>query len=563
MLEKFLPRQDFATYEDFKANYKAIVPPRFNFAYDVIDGWAQEHPDKPALAWMNHELDEKILTFSDISRLSNQAANLFTAHGVKKGDRVLLILKQRIEVWICMIALHKIGAVVIPASFQLKKHDLVYRFNAAEVKLAVVVDLPEILDEVVASKPESATLQEIMVVGDQVPEGLFDFRKELPAFSTDWAIPQGDDYPCLEDPMLLYFTSGTSGMPKMIIHDYTLPIGHIVTAKYWQQVQDGTKHMTNADSGWAKFAWGKIYGQWICGAIIASFDTDGHFVAKELLTAIEKFQLTTFCAPPTVYRFLIKEDLSHYDFSSIRQCSIAGEPLNPEVYNQWLRQTGLPLVEGFGQSETSVLIANFPWFPIKPGSTGKFAPIFDLQILDENNQPCEDGIVGHIVIRKARSQRPVGLFREYLNAPEAMEACWPEDDYDTGDTAWRDEDGYIWFNGRADDVIKSSGYRIGPFEVESALMEHPAVLECAVTAYPDPTRGEVVKATIVLVKNGKYQPSPELTKELQQHVKTVTAPYKYPRIVDYVDALPKTNSGKIRRTEIRQRDLANLKQQGQ
>ncbi len=559
MLEKFLPRQDFSSYEDFKANYRVNVPPRFNFAYDVVDEWARQQPDKPALAWMNGEMKERIVSFGEVSRLSNQAANLFRDHGIRKGDRVLLILKQRIEVWICMVALHKIGAVVIPASFQLKRHDLVYRFQAAHVKMAVVVDLPEVLEEVLASASEAPCVQEVLVVGDNVPAGCFDFRKALPAYSESWEKPQGEAFSCLHDPMLMYFTSGTSGMPKMIIHDHTLALGHIVTARYWQRVRDGGKHMTAADSGWAKFAWGKIYGQWICGAVIASFDSDGHFVAKDLLHAVEKFKLTTFCAPPTVYRFLIREDLSQYDFSTIKQCSIAGEPLNPEVYNQWLRQVGLPLVEGFGQSETSVLIANFPWFPIKPGSTGKFAPIFDLQILDDNDQPCEDGVVGRVVIRNARSQRPVGLFREYLDAPEAMADSWPVDDYFTGDTAWRDEDGYIWFVGRADDVIKSSGYRIGPFEVESALMEHPAVLECAVTGYPDPVRGEAVKATIVLNKNGNYKASPELVKELQDHVKKVTAPYKYPRIVEFADELPKTSSGKIRRKEIRQRDLERLK----
>ena len=556
MLEKFLPRQEFDSYEDFKANYRVITPPRFNFAYDVVDEWARQDDAKPALAWMNNAMQERVFTFGEVSRLSNQAANLFRDHGIRKGDRVLLILKQRPEVWVCMVALHKIGAVVIPASFQFKRHDLVYRFRAADVKMVCCVDLPDVLAEVEAAAAECPEVREILVVGDNVPEGRFDFRRELAAYPQEWAIPQGDDYPCLSDPMLMYFTSGTSGMPKMIIHDYTLPLGHIVTARYWQQVKDGTRHMTAADSGWAKFAWGKIYGQWICGACIASFDSDGHFDAKQFLEAVSRLKLTTFCAPPTVFRFLIKEDLAKYDFSTIKQCSIAGEPLNPEVYNQWLKQTGLPLVEGFGQSETSVLIANFPWFPIKPGSTGKFSPVFDIDILDDNGNPCEDGIVGKIVIRHARTQRPVGLLRDYLNAPDA----WPGDDYFTGDTAWRDEDGYIWFNGRSDDVIKSSGYRIGPFEVESALMEHPAVLECAVTAYPDPVRGEAVKATIVLVKTGQYQPSPELVKELQNHVKRVTAPYKYPRIIEFVDELPKTTSGKIRRAAIRQADLEKLRQ---
>jgi acetyl-CoA synthetase len=561
MLEKYLPRQEFSSYEDFRANYRVCIPEHFNFAYDIVDGWAELQDDKPALAWIDdHQAEISRYSFGDMKRLSNQAANLFKAHGIVKGDTVLLLLKQRVEIWICLLALHKIGAIAIPASFQLKSKDLVYRFQAASVKMVISIDDPELLANVDAAHAECPGVQEILLVGKNIPPGRVDFRKELAKFSADWQKPAGKDYPCLHDPMLIYFSSGTSGMPKMVLHDHTYPLGHIVTAKYWQCVEDGGLHMTAVDSGWAKFGWGKIYGQWICGAVIAAYDFDGHFLAEKLLAVMQKFRLTTFCAPPTVYRFLIKKDLSPYDFSSLKQCSIAGEPLNPEVYHQWLQKTGLPLVEGFGQTEGSVLIANFPWFEIKPGSTGKFAPVYDLQILDENKKPCEDGIVGKIVVCQAAQQRPVGLFREYYLDEAAMAASWSDGDYCTGDTAWRDEDGYIWFVGRDDDVIKSSGYRIGPFEVESALMEHPAVLECAVTAFPDPVRGEAVKATIVLVKDAGYTPGQELIKMLQDHVKRVTAPYKYPRVIEFVDSLPKTTSGKIRRQVIRAMDLEKLKQ---
>ncbi len=562
MLEKFLPRQDFSSYEDFKANYKVNVPEHFNFAYDVMDEWAAQRPDSPALVWIDDNHEEPVTyTYRQLKEMSDRAANLFKSLGVRKGDSVMLVLKQRPEVWFCLLGLHKLGATAIPASFQLKSKDLAYRFQAAKVCLVVTVDTEELVSDVRIAMAKSPTVSHHLVVGETIPEDAIDFRRALQDASPDWERPTGDDQPGLHDTMLLYFSSGTSGMPKMVVHDYTYPLGHIVTAKYWQCVQDGGRHLTAVDSGWAKFGWGKIYGQWLCGAVIAAYDAEGHFSAPKFLGTIEKLKLTTFCAPPTIYRFLIKEDLAKYDFSTIRQCSIAGEPLNPEVFNKWKELTGLTLVEGFGQTETSVLIANFPWFPIKPGSTGKFSPIYDLQILDENGRPCEDGIPGRIVVRHAAEQRPVGLFREYRDAPEAMAASWHDGDYSTGDMAWRDQDGYIWFVGRDDDVIKSSGYRIGPFEVESALMEHPAVLECAVTAYPDPVRGEAVKATIVLVKNGKWQPGPELIKELQNHVKKVTAPYKYPRHIEFWDSLPKTTSGKIRRNEIRAMDLRRLAQE--
>jgi acetyl-CoA synthetase len=505
--------------------------------------------------WTNDQGEETRTTFKELKEQTDQAASYLMSLGIGKNDPVMLILKRRYEWWVVMLALHKIGAIVIPATFLLTAKDIVYRAEAASVKMIICVDEPVIIGHVQQAAPQMPNVSLYAAVGDtNIPEGWIDYRKEIQQESTEWEKPTGADYPCLHDPMLMYFTSGTSGMPKMILHDYTYPLGHIVTAKYWQRVQDGGRHMTAADSGWAKFAWGKIYGQWLCGAVIAAYDMQ-EFKADRMLRAIEKLHLTTFCAPPTIYRFLIKEDWGNVDLSSIKQCSMAGEPLNPAVYQQWLKLTGLPLVEGFGQSEGTVLIANFPWFPIKPGFAGKFAPVYDFELVNEDQESDKgDGSMGTLVIRHAQEKRPVGLFREYYRDPEAMATYWKNGDYSTGDVLWQDEDGYLQFIGRNDDVIKCSGYRIGPFEVESALMEHEAVLECAVTAAPDPIRGEVVKATIVLVKNRGYEPSQELVKELQNHVKRVTAPYKYPRIVEFVDELPKSTSGKIMRKKIREND---------
>lgn len=559
LLNRFLPRIDFDSYEDFKKNYTVNVPDRFNFAYDVVDEYARLEPEKLALVWCNDHGEERRLTFGEISALSSQAANVYRSLGIHKGDRVMLILKQRVEVWVCILALCKIGAVCIPASFQLTPKDIIYRCNAAGVKMITAVDDEDILKHIADSIADSKTLERVGIVGSRIPEGdiYVDMRSLIAGADASYPRPTGTDEDTdTDEPMLMYFSSGTTGMPKMIIHDYTLPLGHIVTAKYWQQVEDGGLHLTVSDSGWAKFAWGKIYGQWIAGAVIVAYDTD-KFKAYNLLKTIDRLRLTTFCAPPTIYRFLIKEDLSICDFSSIHHCGIAGEPLNPEVYYRFKEATGLEVREGFGQSETSVLIANFPWLTVKPGSTGKPSPIYDLDIVDENGNSCEDGVVGSIVVKNTDKKHPVGLFREYHADPDAMARSWKNGVYNTGDMAWRDSDGYFWFEGRNDDVIKCSGYRIGPFEVESALLTHPSVLECAVTAVPDPVRGQVVKATIVLAKNRGYAPSDELKKELQNHVKKVTAPYKYPRVVEFVDELPKTTSGKIRRVEIRDRDHQN------
>ncbi|WP_195276990.1 AMP-binding protein [Anaerotruncus rubiinfantis] len=549
MIEKFLPRTEFDSYEDFKANYKLNIPEDFNFGFDIIDEWARQDPEKPALVWINDNFDEERLTFTDIKERSNQAANFFKAKGIKKGDFVLLILKQRIETWVCMVALHKIGAIVIPGTFQLMPHDIEYRCNKADIKMICTVDEPELLANIESVRPQCRALRHVAVVGEHIPEGFLDFRGEVKAYPKQFPRPSGAEGTNVHDLMLGYFTSGTTGMPKLIVHNYAYPLGHITTANYWHQVRDGGLHLVASDSGWAKFGWGKIYGQWICGAVIVAYDTEGKFDAHHMLTTIEKLRPVTFCAPPTVYRFLIKEDLSGYDLSSIKKATIAGEPLNPEVYNKFKAATGLELTEGFGQSETTVIIANFPWFPIKPGSTGKFSPLYDLDIVDEEGHSCEDGIVGTIVVKNLDKSRPAGLLVEYYREAKANAESFFDNMYSTGDTAWRDSDGYIWFVGRNDDVIKCSGYRIGPFEVESALMTHPSVLECAITAAPDPVRGQVVKATIVLAKG--YEPSDALKKELQNHVKKETAPYKYPRIVEFVEELPKTISGKIKRKQIR------------
>lgn len=547
LLNRFLEKIKFDSYEDFKNNYRLKPIDDFNFGFDVVDAWANAEPEKKALVWTNDYNETKEFTFSDISSYSNKCANYLESLGISIGDRVLLILKQRPEVWFTFTALHKMGAVCIPATYQLTKKDIIYRCNAAKVKAIICVDDNEVVNNILDALDECETVENVIVCGNNVQCGMIDYRKEYEKCSSIYERKEFSP----KNPMLIYFSSGTTGMPKMIMHDFFFPLGHIVTAKYWQQVEENKLHLTMSDSGWAKFAWGKIYGQWICGATILAYDNE-KFNAKNTLDTLVKFQVCTFCAPPTIFRFLIKEDLSEYDLSFIKHAAIAGEPLNPEVWRKFKEITGLSLTEGFGQTETPVLLANFPWIDIKPGSTGKPSPLYDIDIVDDNGNTCEDGVVGRIVIKNLSKFYPKGLIREYVDAPEANKKAFYNDCYDTGDTAWRDSDGYYWFEGRSDDVIKCSGYRIGPFEVESALMTHPSVLECAVTAAPDPIRGQVVKATIVLAKG--YEASEELKKELQIHVKKVTAPYKYPRIVDFVNELPKTTSGKIKRSDIRKKE---------
>ncbi|NLL06541.1 MAG: AMP-binding protein [Clostridiaceae bacterium] len=549
MLEKYISRVDFNSYEDFFENFKINVPDNFNFAYDVVDEIATSTPDKVAIVWCDEKGNEATFTFGQLKYYSDKTANFFTKAGVGKGDPVMLILKRRYEFWFAILALHKIGAICIPATHLLTAKDIIYRNNAADIKMIVSVAEEEVIKHIEDSMEKSPTLKAIGLVGDP-KEGWYDFTKEVEEASSEFTRPTGDKVTQNDDTMLLYFTSGTTGMPKMVRHNFTYPLGHIITAKYWQNVKENGLHLTVADTGWAKAVWGKIYGQWLAGSAVFVYDYD-KFVPKELLNVICKYGVTTFCAPPTIYRFFIKEDLSKFDLSKLKYCAIAGEPLNPEVYTQFLNTTGIKLMEGYGQTELTVVLGTYPWIEPKPGSMGKPTPGYEVDIVDENGRSCEVGEEGQIVVRTG-NKLPVGIFGGYYRDEALTKKVWHDDVYYTGDMAWKDEDGYYWFVGRADDVIKSSGYRIGPFEVESALLEHAAVLECAITAVPDPVRGQIVKATVVLTKN--YTASEELVKELQEHVKKVTAPYKYPRIIEFVEELPKTISGKIRRIEIRQKD---------
>lgn len=550
LLHRFLPRTEFDSYEDFKANYKVNIPEDFNFGFDVVDAWAEADKNKKALVWCNDHGEEKTFTFSDISRLSNKTANYFRSLGIKKGDVVMMILRRRWEYWICATALHKVGAVLIPGSLQLTKKDIVYRGNSAEVKAIICVNDDFVINQVEASEKEIPTLENKIVVGEP-RDGWRFFEDEIEPFSDKFARPTGDQATNWNDIMLVYFTSGTTGMPKMVQHNFAHPLGHIVTAKYWQMVQENKLHMSVSDSGWAKFGWGKIYGQWICGAIVFAYDMD-KFIPAKLLEVISKYKITTFCAPPTMYRFMLQEDLKKYDLSSIQRCCTAGEPLNPEVIKKWQEYTGHFIYEGFGQSEGSVLLANFQWFEPRLGSTGKPSPIYDIHLVDKDGNDVKTGEEGSIVVMDVKNHPPVGLFTGYYKNPEMTEEKLLGKFYNTDDMASCDEDGYYYFIGRDDDVIKCSGYRIGPFEVESALLEHPSVVECAITGVPDPIRGQVVKATVVLAAG--YTPSEELKKEIQNHVKRVTAPYKYPRVIEFVDELPKTLGGKIKRGQIRKSD---------
>lgn len=545
MLEKFLKKTQFDSYEDFKQNYKVIVPDHFNFAYDVMDEWAAQKPNKVALLWTNDKGDRIDFTFADIKRETDKAASFFLSLGIKKGDMVMLILKRRYEFWISILALHKIGAVAIPATHLLTKDDIVYRTNAASIRAIVADGEQIILDHINDSRAESPSLEFCISVGSIIPEGWIDFHKGCDS-AAPFVAPKRNE---VDDIMLMYFTSGTTGEPKMVAHSYSYPLGHIATGKYWHNLDENSLHLTVADTGWAKCAWGKIYGQWIAGATIFVYD-HVKFSAADMLGVIQKFHITSFCAPPTVFRFMIREDLKKYDLSSLKHCTIAGEPLNPSVFEKFYEETGLKLMEGFGQTETSVLLATFPWVKPKPGSTGLPNPAYDIDLVDSEGNSVPTGTQGEIVIRLDK-WRPVGLFKEYYRNPKLTEEIFKDNIYHTGDVAWRDEDGYFWFVGRTDDVIKSSGYRIGPFEVESALMKHPAVVECAITGVPDEVRGQVIKATIVLAKEYKDKAGDDLVKEIQNHVKHTTAPYKYPRVVEFVDELPKTISGKIKRTELR------------
>ena len=551
MLEKFLPRIQFDSYDDFKNNYTVNIPENFNFGFDIVDGWAKEKPENRALVWCDDHNEEKVFTFEDMSKLSNRAANFFAFKGIKKGSVVMLILRRRWEYWVCATGLIKLGAIVVPGTLQLTKKDIAYRANAANIEMFVCINDDYVVQQMELAKAEAPCIKHIALVGNNEREGWINFNEELMQYSDVFERPTGDEATKNTDIMQIYFTSGTTGMPKMVCHNYMHPLGHIVTAKYWQRVQENKLHMSVSDSGWAKFGWGKIYGQWICGATIFCYDMD-KFIPANLLAMIEKYKLTTFCAPPTMYRFMLQEKVEEYDLSSVEQWCTAGEALNPEVFDRWEELTGKKIASGFGQTEGTVLIACFEWFEAKPGTLGKPSPIYDLHLLNEEGKDCENGEEGEIVICGLDKNPPVGLFVGYYKDEEMTREAIGNGEYNLKDVVWRDNMGYHWFVGRHDDVIKCSGYRIGPFEVESALVEHPAVVECAITAAPDPIRGQVVKATVVLAKG--YTPSDELIKELQNHVKKATAPYKYPRIVEFVDELPKTLGGKIKRAQIRSED---------
>jgi acetyl-CoA synthetase len=552
LLNKFLSQTEFNSYEEFINNFKINIPENFNFAYDVVDEIALHSPDKIAMVWCDDKGAEAVFTFGQMKYYSDKTANFFKSSGIRKGDPVMLILKRRFEFWFCTLALNKIGAVTIPATHLLTTKDIVYRNNAADIKMIVSVPDSEVIQHIEEAQDKSPSLKLKAIIGEN-RDGWINFNQAMEQCSETFVKPTGTDASANTDSMLLYFTSGTTGMPKMVNHTFTYPLGHIVTARFWQNVMDNGLHFTVADTGWAKSAWGKIYGQWLSGSAVMTYDYD-KFIPKNLMEVIEKYKVTTFCAPPTIYRFLIKEDLSKFNISNLKYCVVAGEPLNPEVYKQFLDATGIRLMEGFGQTECTVAVATYPWMEPKPGSMGKPSPGYFIDIVDDNGNPCEVGDEGQIVIYTSKN-KPVGMFDGYYRDSQLTNKVWHDGIYFTGDMAWRDEDGYYWFVGRADDVIKSSGYRIGPFEVESALMEHPAVMECAITAVPDPDRGQIVKASIILTKN--YSASDELAKELQEHVKSVTAPYKYPRIVEFVTELPKTISGKIRRVQIRDDDKNN------
>ncbi len=549
MIERFLTQTRFTSEEDYWEHLHFNIPENFNFAYDVMDVWAEEQPDKVALIWTNDEGEEKIFTFADLKRESDQTAAYFASLGIGHGDMVMIILKRRYEWWLTMLALHKLGAIAIPATHMLTKHDIVYRNNRASVRAIVCVGEDYVLTQVSDAMSESPTVQTLISVGPEVPDGFHDWHKEwqnAPAFVRPNHVNTNDDT------MLMYFTSGTSGEPKMVAHDFLYALGHLVTGVFWHNLSEDSIHLTVADTGWGKAVWGKFYGQWFAGAAVFVFDHE-KFTAEKILRKIEQYHITSFCAPPTVYRFMIREDFSQYDLSSLRYCCTAGEALNAAVYDRFYELTGIRLMEGFGQTETCMTLGTMPWMTPKPGSMGKPNAQYDIDLLRPDGTSCEDGEKGQIVVRVG-DVKPLGLFKGYYRDDQLTRKAWHDGIYYTGDMAWRDEDGYYWFVGRIDDVIKSSGYRIGPFEVESALMTHPAVVECAITGVPDDIRGMVVKATVVLGKEWKDKAGDELVKELQNHVKHETAPYKYPRIIEFVDELPKTISGKIRRVEIREKD---------
>ncbi|MDR0292532.1 MAG: AMP-binding protein [Oscillospiraceae bacterium] len=558
LYEKFTGRHrdDYATLDDLRKNYKLTVSGDFNFAFDCLDVIAAETPDALAMLWLSNEGEEKRFTFEDMRRLSVRAANFFAAQGIEKDDMVMLTMSRDWRYWPVLMGLHRMGAVAVPATYLLTKKDLVYRMNAASVKMLLTTPRFGVVRAMEEALPECPTVQKLAVFGTAdghpLPDGAdwIDFDAGLEA-APETPVKRHNKK---SDMMLMSFSSGTTGYPKMVWHDYTYPLGHIMTGCFWHRCEEGGLHFTISDTGWLKSLWGKMYSQWLAGSAVFTYDFD-KFSAPDILQKMQDYKITTFCAPPTMYRYMIKEDLKAYDLSSLSHCTTAGEALNPEVYRAWLAGTGRKIFEGFGQTETTISCwTGYPWMQPRLGSMGLPVPGYRMIIADENGNEAAPGVTGEICIRTdaAGGGKPFGMFSGYYRDDEKTGSIWHDDLYHTGDTAYTDEIGYLWYVGRTDDVIKSSGYRIGPFEVESVLLEHPAVTECAVTGISDPERGFAVKATIVLSQG--YAGSPELTRELQNHVKKLTAPYKYPRVIEYAEALPKTVNGKIRRSEIRERD---------
>lgn len=544
---------DYTNYQELKDNFSIAIPENFNFAYDVVDEYARTEPDRTALVWCDDTGDERIFSFRDLKIASDKTANFLLSQGIGKGDAVMLILRRRYEFWYFLLALHKIAAIAVPATNLLLKSDIEYRTNAAGIKMIVSLEDRELQRQIDLARTGSPTVERLVTTGHR--DGWVSFADAYSGLSEDFRRPQGTDASTNDDVMLLYFTSGTSGYPKMVQHNFTYPLGHIVTAKYWQKVVDGGLHLTLAETGWAKAVWGKIYGQWLAGSAVFAYDMTT-FVPGRLLEKMEKYKVTTFCAPPTVYRYLVRQDFSKYDLSSLVHCTTAGEALNGEIYNKFLEKTGLKMKEGYGQTELTLTIGNFDGMEPKPGSMGKPAPGYNIDIVDVEGNSCQSGEVGEIVIRLDKG-RPFGMFAGYYKDEQRTQEAFAGGLYHTGDMAYKDEDGYFWFVGRIDDMIKSAGFRISPFEVESTLMQHPAVLECAVTGVADDARNQVVKATIVVAPG--YEESHQLSQELQEFAKTESALYKAPRIIEFVKELPKTISGKIRHVAIRNKDNQNQK----
>ena len=553
LIGNFVNRVDFKSYKDFFENFEFNVPKDFNFGFDVVDEYARIDPEKLALIWCDDN-EKKVFTFLDMKKLSNQAANLFKSQGINKGDAVLLTLKNRYEFWICMTALHKIGAIAIPTTHMVKLHDIIYRVENASIKMVVSVEEDQLIPDYEACEQELGIELKKALVGNIDKEGWLNFDKELAKMSDEFERPTGEDATHEDETFLIYFSSGTTGNPKMVAHAHTYAIGHLITAKYWHNVVEDGVHHTSADTGWGKAVWGNYYGQWISGSAVFVYDYV-RFNGLDLMEKIIENKVNTFCAPPTIYRFLIKEDLSQFDFSNIQYATTAGEPLPPEVFNRFKEFTGLEIKEGFGQTETTLSLATFIWMESKTGSVGKPSPAFKVSLLDSDHNVVDIGSEGEICF-DISGEKSVGLFMEYYRNQEKTDEVCHDGYYHCGDTAYVDEDGYYTFVGRNDDIIKSSGYRIGPYEVENAVISHPSVLECAITGVPDELRGQIVKATIVLAKG--FEPSEELKKDIQNHVKHATAPYKYPRMIEFVEELPKTISGKIQRKIIRTEDENKL-----